>query len=67
MPSGVLNGDRAVQMNMIVMRAFAKPREILPGNRELAPRLERVEARLPRHGSVIGSRWPTKSGSPSLP
>jgi hypothetical protein len=54
MLSSVLNSDRAVQMNIVIMRAFVKLREVLAGNRELARRLEQVEARLQRHGSAIG-------------
>jgi hypothetical protein len=53
MLSSVLKSSRAVQMNIVVMRAFVRLREVLAGNQELAHRLERVEATQAQHGSVI--------------
>ena len=55
MLSSVLNSPRAVQMNIVIIRAFVKLREILASNRELARRLDEVEDSLKRHGSVIGA------------
>jgi hypothetical protein len=54
MLSSVLNSKRAVQMNIVIIRAFVRLREILASNRELARRLDQVEDSLKRHGSVIG-------------
>jgi hypothetical protein len=54
MLSSVLNSERAVQMNIIIMRAFVRLREVLAGNKELAHRLEQVEAKLRQHGGAIG-------------
>jgi ORF6N domain len=54
MLSSVLKSARAVQMNIVIVRAFVKLREILASNRELAQRLDRVETRLKQHGSAIG-------------
>jgi hypothetical protein len=54
MLSSVLSSKRAVQMNIVIIRAFVKLREILAGNLELARRLDQVEDSLKRHGSVIG-------------
>ena len=54
MLSSVLNSKRAVQMNIVIMRAFVRLREVLAGNKELARRLEQVEARLRQHGGAIG-------------
>jgi hypothetical protein len=54
MLSSVLKSDRAVQMNIVIMRAFVKLREVLASQKDLARRLERVEEGLRRHGSVIG-------------
>ena len=53
MLSSVLNTGRAVQMNIVVIRAFIKLREILASNRDLARRLDQVEIRLGQHGSAI--------------
>jgi hypothetical protein len=53
--SSVLSSKRAVQMNIVIIRAFVKLREILASNRELARRLDEVEDSLKRHGSVIGA------------
>lgn len=54
MLSSVLSSKRAVLMNIVIIRAFVKLREILASNRELARRLDQVEDSLKRHGSVIG-------------
>ncbi|MFI5387241.1 MAG: ORF6N domain-containing protein [Fimbriimonadales bacterium] len=54
MLSSVLNSERAVQMNIIIMRAFVRLREILAGNLDLAHRLDQVEATLRQHGGAIG-------------
>lgn len=40
MLSSVLNSERAVQMNIVIMRAFVKLRELLATNRALAQRIE---------------------------
>jgi len=43
MLSSVLKSERAVQVNIAIMRAFVKLREMLAGNRELARKLEALE------------------------
>jgi phage regulator Rha-like protein len=53
MLSSVLSSKRAVQMNIVIIRAFIKLREILASNRDLARRLDQVEDRLGQHGSAI--------------
>lgn len=53
MLSSVLKSERAVRMNILIVRAFVKLREILATHRELALRLERVETKQERHASVI--------------
>lgn len=45
MLSGVLNSDRAVDVNIAIMRAFVKLRELLSSNAELARKLEELESR----------------------
>jgi hypothetical protein len=54
MLSAVLKSERAVQMSILIIRAFVKLRELLASNRDLAQRMEKVETRLDRHGSAIG-------------
>ena len=53
MLSSVLNSERAVQMNILIIRAFVKLREILVTHKDLAARMEKVEATQGRHASVI--------------
>ncbi|MEN9524115.1 MAG: hypothetical protein RL536_184 [Candidatus Parcubacteria bacterium] len=43
MLSSVLHSDRAVQMNIFIMRAFVKLRDIMISNKELTHRIELVE------------------------
>jgi ORF6N domain len=53
MLSSVLKSERAVRMNILVIRAFVKLRELLATHRELALRIERLEGTQDRHGSVL--------------
>lgn len=46
MAATVLNSPRAVEMSIFVVRAFVKLREFLVSNRELARRLDELEARI---------------------
>ncbi len=43
MLSSVLHSERAVQVNIAIMRAFVKLREMLASNRDLARRLDEME------------------------
>jgi phage regulator Rha-like protein len=43
MLSSVLRSERAVQVNIAIMRAFVKLREMLASNRDLARRLDEME------------------------
>ena len=45
MLSSVLNSERAVQVNIAIMRAFVKLRQILEGHRDLARKLEALEGK----------------------
>jgi hypothetical protein len=45
MLSSVLRSDRAVQVNVEIMRAFVRLRQILAANDELARRLDELESR----------------------
>jgi hypothetical protein len=53
MLASVLASKRAVQMNILIVRAFVKLREILASNKDLAARLEKVESTQAKHTSVI--------------
>ena len=43
MLSSILKSERAVQMNILIIRAFIKIREILSSNKELAYKIEELE------------------------
>ncbi len=53
MLSSVLNSDRAIQMNILIMRAFVKLRALLATHKELAARIERLEAGHRDHAIAI--------------
>jgi hypothetical protein len=44
MLSSVLNSSRAVQMSIMIVRAFVKLRELVAGNKDLASQIEQIEA-----------------------
>jgi len=49
MLSSVLNSDRAVQVNIAIMRAFVQMRELAASNRALARKLDELEKKYDRH------------------
>jgi hypothetical protein len=53
MLSSVLNSERAVQVNIAIMRAFVKLREILTTHRELAEKIEELEKKYRQHDVKI--------------
>src|SRR6266550_7266740 len=53
MLSSVLNSDRAVKVNIAIMRAFVKLREMLETNRELAQKFAELEKRVGKHDEKI--------------
>jgi hypothetical protein len=53
MLSSVLRSKRAIQMNIVIMRAFVKLREALANREDLARKLELVEATQRKHGSIL--------------
>ena len=55
MLSSVLNSQRAVQVNIAIMRAFVKLRETLETNRELARKFAELEKRVGKHDEKIGA------------
>jgi ORF6N domain len=55
MLSSVLNSERAVKVNIAIMRAFVKLRETLETNRELARKFEQLECRVGKHDNEIAA------------
>lgn len=53
MLSSVLKSDRAIQVNIAIMRAFVKLRELLATHQELAGRLEELEKKFQNHDGRI--------------
>ena len=53
MLSSVLSSERAVQMNILIVRAFVKMRELLASHKDLAARVEKLESAQKKHGSII--------------
>ena len=54
MLAAVLNSQRAAQMSILIIRAFVKMRELLASHKDLAARVEKLEAVQKKHGSIIG-------------
>ena len=54
MLSSVLRSKRAVQMNIMIIRAFIRLREMLINHKDLAVRVEKIETVNQRHGAMIG-------------
>ena len=53
MLSSVLNSERAVQVNIAIMRAFVKLRNILSTHKELAHKLKELEQKTEKHDTEI--------------
>jgi hypothetical protein len=53
MAATVLNSKRAIQMSVLVVRAFVRRREMLANNRQLAAKVNELEDRLETHDSTI--------------
>ncbi|MBI5145216.1 MAG: ORF6N domain-containing protein [Candidatus Omnitrophica bacterium] len=53
MLSSVLNSERAIQVNILIMRAFTKLREILLTHKELAAKIEALEEKYAEHDQTI--------------
>jgi hypothetical protein len=49
MLSSVLNSDRAIEVNIAIVRAFVRLREILATHKDLAKKLEELEKKLGQH------------------
>jgi len=53
MLSSVLKSKRAVQVNIEIMRAFVKLRELIASNKELAKRLDELEKKYDSQFKVV--------------
>jgi len=53
MLSSVLNSERAIQVNIEIMRAFVKLRQMLASNAELSRRLDELESKYDRQFKVV--------------
>jgi len=53
MLSSVLNSERAVKVNIEIMRAFVRLRQMLASNAELARKLEQLERKIEKHDEEI--------------
>jgi len=55
MLSSILNSERAVQVNIAIMRAFVRLREILTTHRDLAEKIGDLEKKYRQHDVKIDS------------
>jgi hypothetical protein len=53
MLSSVLKSRQAIEMNIHIIRTFVRLRELLATHKDLAARMEKVEAKQQRHGQVL--------------
>ena len=53
MLSSVLNATRAVQVNIAIMRTFVQLRRLMDNNRDLARRIDSLEARYDEQFSAV--------------
>ncbi|MGH7254318.1 MAG: hypothetical protein ACREI3_00945 [Nitrospirales bacterium] len=55
MAANVLNSPRAVQMSVLVVRAFVRMRQVLATHKELAAKLAELERKLGTHDERIAA------------
>jgi len=53
MLSSVLNSERAIEINILIMRAFVKLREIISSNKKVEQKLKEIENKLQDQESQI--------------
>ncbi len=53
MLSSVLRSDRAVQVNILIMRAFVQLREMIASHKDLARKLEELEKKYDEQFQVV--------------
>ena len=47
--SSILNSDRAIEVNILIMRAFVRLRQLLSTHKELARKIEEMERKHSKH------------------
>ena len=57
MLSSVLSSERAVEVNIAIMRAFVHLRQFLATHRELASKIEEIDQTQQEHGAHIEAIW----------
>ena len=57
MLSSVLNSERAVQVNIAIIRAFVRLREIMATHKDLAAKIGEIERVQKQHGAHITAVW----------
>jgi hypothetical protein len=67
MLSSVLNSERAVQVNIAIMRAFVRLREMLESNKELAAKLDDLEQKYDSQFRVVFQAIRKLMAAPSAP
>lgn len=55
MLSGILNSERAIEVNIQIMRAFVRLRELFAANKEFASKLTELERKVGSHEKAIRS------------
>jgi hypothetical protein len=55
MLSSLLSSQRAVQMNILIIRAFVKLREMLATHKDLARKIEDLERQQKEHGRQLAA------------
>jgi seryl-tRNA synthetase len=53
MLSGVINSDKAINMNIAIMRAFAEVRKVLIRQTDLKEQLKQIKERLGEHDAQL--------------
>ena len=53
MLASVLNSNRAIQINIQIVRVFTKMREMLTSQKEIVNRLDNTESKLAEHDDQI--------------
>ena len=59
MLSSVLRSKHAIQINILIMRAFVRLRQILSTHKDVVRKLEQLEKVQNDHGAHIGAIWKT--------
>jgi hypothetical protein len=68
MLSSVLNSERAIQVNIAIMRAFIRLKQVIATHKEIAEKLEKLEKRMDKQDKyVIAIFEIIKSLMPPLP